>query len=205
MQRNDFNLTRRHRQIDRTDALLGGFSSRDQLDHPLQEPTGEKTRKTYDFTKTYHVGLSCHDIQASQGTSWAGCAMIFISLWRFFRDSTYDAGLICQKNTSLGPISCFFVCLYAIREGFFLCTIYSIDFLCASSPLRHKDTTIGKKCPQLRHFVIESRHGRISTSRWSHLPMIELLHPINSCLHYQPPNHCTARTSCQERPSPVCT
>ena len=65
--RKDFNLTRRQRQIDRTDALLGGFSSGDKLEHPLQQPTGEKTRKTYDFTKTYHVGLSCHDIQASQG------------------------------------------------------------------------------------------------------------------------------------------
>ena len=65
----DLNLTRRAaRQIDRTDALLGGFNGRDQEEHPLQRPTGEKTRKTYDFTKTYHVGLSCHDIQASQGT-----------------------------------------------------------------------------------------------------------------------------------------
>ena len=73
MFRNDFNLTRRERQIDRTDALLGGFNSREELEHPLQEPTGEKTRKTYDFTKTFHVGLSCHDIQASQGI---GCAII---------------------------------------------------------------------------------------------------------------------------------
>merc|ERR1711879_108310 len=62
----DLNLTRRAaRQIDRTDALLGGFNGRDQESHPLQRPTGEKTRKTYDFTKTHHVGLSCHDIQAS--------------------------------------------------------------------------------------------------------------------------------------------
>ena len=73
----DLNLTRRAaRQIDRTDALLGGFNGRDQESHPLQRPTGEKTRKTYDFTKTHHVGLSCHDIQASQGT------LILISIKR---------------------------------------------------------------------------------------------------------------------------
>ena len=75
--RNEYglNLTRRApRQIDRTDALLGGFNGRDQEEHPLQRPTGEKTRKTYDFTKTYHVGLSCHAIQASQG------ALILISI-----------------------------------------------------------------------------------------------------------------------------
>ena len=68
--RNDFDLnltSRLPRQIDRTDALLGGFTAQDKSDHPTQDPTGQKTRKTYDFTKTYHVGLSCHDIQASQG------------------------------------------------------------------------------------------------------------------------------------------
>ena len=38
------------RQIDRTDSLLGGFNVQDSSELPLHEPTGEKTRKTYDFT-----------------------------------------------------------------------------------------------------------------------------------------------------------
>ena len=38
------------KQIDRTDALLGGFNAGDATELPLHEPTGEKTRKTYDFT-----------------------------------------------------------------------------------------------------------------------------------------------------------
>lgn len=38
------------RQIDRTDSLLGGFNVHDSAELPLHEPTGEKTRKTYDFT-----------------------------------------------------------------------------------------------------------------------------------------------------------
>jgi len=38
------------RQIDRTDSLLGGFNVHDTAELPLLEPTGEKTRKTYDFT-----------------------------------------------------------------------------------------------------------------------------------------------------------
>ena len=64
----NFNITSRGaRQIDRTDALLGGFNIRDQSEYPLQDPTGEKTRKTYDFTKSFHVGTSCHDVQATQG------------------------------------------------------------------------------------------------------------------------------------------
>ena len=74
--RNDFDINatqRSKRQIDRTDALLGGYNIRDKSEYPLQEATGEKTRKTYDFTKTFHVGTSCHDIQANQGTLFHGC------------------------------------------------------------------------------------------------------------------------------------
>ena len=41
------------KQIDRTDALLGGFNTADASELPLHEPTGEKTRKTYDFTSMY--------------------------------------------------------------------------------------------------------------------------------------------------------
>ena len=40
------------------------------------EPTGEKTRKTYDFTRTFSVGLSCHDIQATQGATKSGVYLI---------------------------------------------------------------------------------------------------------------------------------
>ena len=43
------------KQIDRTDALLGGFNTADATELPLHEPTGEKTRKTYDFTSMQHV------------------------------------------------------------------------------------------------------------------------------------------------------
>jgi hypothetical protein len=43
------------KQIDRTDALLGGFNTADATELPLHEPTGEKTRKTYDFTSMYYV------------------------------------------------------------------------------------------------------------------------------------------------------
>ena len=38
------------RQIDRTDSLLGAFNVQETAELPLHEPTGEKTRKTYDFT-----------------------------------------------------------------------------------------------------------------------------------------------------------
>ena len=72
--RNDFHLNvtelRAARQIDRTDALLRGGA---ELPHPLATPTGEKTRRTYDFTKTFHVATSCHDAQASQGRCWLAC------------------------------------------------------------------------------------------------------------------------------------
>ena len=56
-------------QTDRTDALLGNYNGRDSSPspHPLHTPSGEKTRKTYDFTRTHHVGTSCHDIQAGAG------------------------------------------------------------------------------------------------------------------------------------------
>ena len=40
------------RQIDRTDSLLGGFNNLETSELPIHEPTGEKTRKTYDFTST---------------------------------------------------------------------------------------------------------------------------------------------------------
>ena len=44
------------RQIDRTDSLLGAFNVQETSELPLHDPTGEKTRKTYDFTRmTYSI------------------------------------------------------------------------------------------------------------------------------------------------------
>ena len=63
------------RQTDRTEALLDG-SPGEQSSHPLHTPSGEKTRKTYDFTRTHHVGTSCADIQASQGATKSGVYLI---------------------------------------------------------------------------------------------------------------------------------
>ncbi len=66
------------RQLDRTDSLLSGQSSGGaaQPGLPLHEPTGEKTRRTYDLTQVFHVGLSCHDIQATQGATVSGIYLI---------------------------------------------------------------------------------------------------------------------------------
>ena len=48
------------KQIDRTDALLAGFNAGDATELPLHEPTGEKSRKTYDFTSKVVYFLVCH-------------------------------------------------------------------------------------------------------------------------------------------------
>ncbi len=65
------------RQLDRSDSLLTGLSgSAAPPGVPLQEPSGEKTRRTYDLTQVFHVGLSCHDIQASQGATKSGIYLI---------------------------------------------------------------------------------------------------------------------------------
>lgn len=69
-------IARNSKQIDRSDALLGGFNALKSDELPLHEPTGEKTRKTYDFTRTFSVGLSCHDIQATQGATKSGVYLI---------------------------------------------------------------------------------------------------------------------------------
>ena len=53
----DNSADRKSKQIDRTDALLGGFNAADATELPLHEPTGEKTRKTYDFTSKCGVHL----------------------------------------------------------------------------------------------------------------------------------------------------
>jgi hypothetical protein len=63
--------------VDRSDSLLTGVSSSPaQPGLPLQDPTGEKTRRTYDLTQVFHVGLSCHDIQATQGATKSGIYLI---------------------------------------------------------------------------------------------------------------------------------
>lgn len=92
-------LGRDDRQIDRSDALLAGLNLRDgeDVDIPLHEPTGEKTRKTYDFTKSFHVGLSCHDIQATQGATRSGVYLIHPSNlaqgpWKVYCDLETEGG-----------------------------------------------------------------------------------------------------------------
>ena len=108
----DFNLTadRLGRQIDRTDQLLGGFNTRDPTDYPLHESTGEKTRKTYDFTKTYHVGLSCHDIQATQGATKSGVYLIHPpnlsqGPWKVYCDLETEGGgwMVFQVRDDVEP------------------------------------------------------------------------------------------------------
>ena len=70
----DFNLTRTTRQIDRTDAILGNFNLRDEdgSEYPLHEPTGEKTRKTYDFTSksTTKYCVSRYKMQGNEQQYW---------------------------------------------------------------------------------------------------------------------------------------
>jgi len=108
----DFNLTRTTRQIDRTDAILGNFNLRDEdgSEYPLHEPTGEKTRKTYDFTRSYHVGLSCHDIQATQGARKSGVYLIHPpnlaqGPWRVYCDLESEGGgwIVFQVRDDVEP------------------------------------------------------------------------------------------------------
>ena len=48
----DFNISRTPKQFDLdSEPLLGAYSLNDDSDFPVHEPTGEKTRKTYDFTR----------------------------------------------------------------------------------------------------------------------------------------------------------
>lgn len=106
---NEFN--RDSRQIDRTDSLLSGFNINDaESDFPLHKPTGEKTRKTYDFTKTYHVGLSCHDIQATQGATRSGVYLIHPpnlaqGPWKVYCDLETEGGgwMVFQVRDDVEP------------------------------------------------------------------------------------------------------
>ena len=49
---------RRDKQIDRTDGLLAAFNSQNTEELPLLESSGEKTRKTYDFTRKYSLVMA---------------------------------------------------------------------------------------------------------------------------------------------------
>ncbi len=103
--------SRDSKQIDRTDSLLSGFNLRDgELSFPLHEPTGEKTRKTYDFTKTFHVGLSCHDIQATQGATKSGVYLIHPANlaqgpWKVYCDLETEGGgwMVFQVRDDVEP------------------------------------------------------------------------------------------------------
>ena len=67
----DFNLTRTSRQIDRTDSILGNFNLRDEdgSEYPLHEPTGEKTRKTYDFTSKQRLHTAIYNLVSCRVTN----------------------------------------------------------------------------------------------------------------------------------------
>lgn len=99
------------RQIDRSDSLLSGFNLKDgESEFPLHKPTGEKTRKTYDFTKTYHVGLSCHDIQATQGATRSGVYLIHPpnlaqGPWKVYCDLETEGGgwMVFQVRDDVEP------------------------------------------------------------------------------------------------------
>ena len=99
------------RQIDRSDSLLSGFNLKDgESEFPLHKPTGEKTRKTYDFTKSYHVGLSCHDIQATQGATRSGVYLIHPpnlaqGPWKVYCDLETEGGgwMVFQVRDDVEP------------------------------------------------------------------------------------------------------
>jgi len=113
--REEFNVSRPRsaRQTDRTDALLGNFNGRDSAgssEHPLHAPSGEKTRKTYDFTRTHHVGTSCHDIQATQGATKSGVYLIHPpnlaqGPWKVYCDLETEGGgwMVFQVRDDVEP------------------------------------------------------------------------------------------------------
>jgi len=117
--RSDFNMTvRTPRRIARPAALLSSTASdgasveADIVGHglPIHQPTGEKTRKTYDFTKEFNVGLSCHDIQASQGATKSGVYLIHpINLaqgpWKVYCDLETEGGgwMVFQVRDDVEP------------------------------------------------------------------------------------------------------
>eukprot|EP00095_Tigriopus_kingsejongensis_P011656 maker-scaffold573_size133556-snap-gene-0.13 protein:Tk11656 transcript:maker-scaffold573_size133556-snap-gene-0.13-mRNA-1 annotation:"hypothetical protein DAPPUDRAFT_195986" len=79
-------------------------------DYTLHEPTGHTTRKTYDFTRSYQVGASCHDIQATQGASRSGVYLVHPpnlaqGPWRVFCDLETEGGgwMVFQVRDDVEP------------------------------------------------------------------------------------------------------
>ncbi|XP_042243193.1 fibrinogen C domain-containing protein 1-A-like [Homarus americanus] len=59
--------------------------------------SGERTRDVYDFTRSFHVGTSCHDIQATQGATKTGIYLIHPpnlvqGPWKVFCDLESEGG-----------------------------------------------------------------------------------------------------------------
>ena len=133
----DFNLTRVPKSMGSgADGMLGaaggGFTAGggDSAEYPLHEPTGDRTRETFDFTSesdmtfvctvriyhvcnssgSYHVGLSCHDIQATQGARRSGVYLIHPpnlaqGPWRVFCDLETEGGgwIVFQVRDDVEP------------------------------------------------------------------------------------------------------
>ncbi|TRY63488.1 hypothetical protein TCAL_06850 [Tigriopus californicus] len=79
-------------------------------DFILHEKTGKRTRRTYDFTRSYQVGTSCHDIQATQGASHSGVYLIHPpnlaqGPWRVFCDLETEGGgwMVFQVRDDVEP------------------------------------------------------------------------------------------------------
>ena len=81
---------RKSKQIDRTDATLAGFNAINSEELPLHDPTGEKTRKTYDFTRKYddHTWASMQDDAGKISSPHRGSVLRFVCLphFEFWRD-----------------------------------------------------------------------------------------------------------------------
>ncbi|KAK8382021.1 hypothetical protein O3P69_015193 [Scylla paramamosain] len=63
----------------------------------LANASGSRTRDVYDFTKSFHVGTSCHDLQASQGASRSGIYLVhppnlLQGPWRVYCDQETEGG-----------------------------------------------------------------------------------------------------------------
>ncbi|XP_047493294.1 microfibril-associated glycoprotein 4-like [Penaeus chinensis] len=59
--------------------------------------SGSRTREVYDFTRSFHVGTSCHDIQSTQGATRSGIYLIHPpnlvqGPWKVFCDLESEGG-----------------------------------------------------------------------------------------------------------------
>ncbi|CAL4122779.1 unnamed protein product, partial [Meganyctiphanes norvegica] len=69
----------------------------EQQDIKPTNSSGARTRNIYDFTRSFHVGTSCHDIQATQGASRTGIYLIHPpnlvqGPWKVFCDLESEGG-----------------------------------------------------------------------------------------------------------------